>query len=94
MHVGIEAGGVGAFEFLEELLLVAALADVLADVIGFVQREDDEVVRAAVFADGLRDGGLGFLVPGLAVDDAGDRRDFSTGPAWSSSERPPRMPIQ
>ena len=28
-------------------------------------------MRAAAFADGLRDGGLGFLVPGLAVDDGG-----------------------
>ena len=69
--VGIEAGRVGALELLEELLLVAALADVVADVIGLLQGEDDEVMRAAAFADGLRDGGLGFLVPGLAVDDGG-----------------------
>ncbi len=69
--VGIEPGRVSALELLEEFLLVAALADVVADVIGFRQRENDEIMGAAVVADGLRNGRLGLLVPGLAVDDRG-----------------------
>ena len=46
-------------------------SDVVADVIGFGEREHHEVMAAAV-GRRLRTGGLGFLVPGLAVDDAGD----------------------
>ncbi len=69
MLVGIEAGRISALEFLQEFLLVAAVADVFADVISLVQREDDEIMRAAAFADRLRNGRLGLFMPGLAVDD-------------------------
>ena len=71
MDVGIEAGGISAFEGVEELLFVAAAQDVIADVIGFGQGIDDQVMARAVGA-GLGGGGLGFLVLGFAVDDAGD----------------------
>ena len=47
------------------------MEDVIADVIRLREVEDDEIMAAAVGAR-LRSGGLGFLVPGLAVDDAGD----------------------
>ena len=69
--VGVKTGGIGALELLEELLLVAAIQDVVADVVGFIQVENDEIMTVAVGA-GLRSGGLGFLVLGFAVDDAGD----------------------
>ena len=71
VDIGIEPGGISALEFLEEFLLVAALADVVADVIGLVEGEDNKIMRAALFADGLRDGRLGFLMPRLAMDDRG-----------------------
>ena len=71
MNVRIEPLRIGAFEFLQELGFVAAVQDVIADVIGFRQSEDDEVMSAAI-GPGLRAGGFGFLVPGFAVNDAGD----------------------
>ena len=71
MQIRIEALGIRAFEFFQKFLLVAALEDVMADVIRFGQVEDDEIMSAAIGA-GLGAGGLGFLVPRLAVDDAGD----------------------
>ena len=49
MLVGIEAGRIGALEFLEEFVLVAALADVIADVIGLREREDDEIMACRRF---------------------------------------------
>ena len=51
--------------------LLPPLQDVIADVIGLGECIDDEVMARAVGA-GLGGGGLGFLVLGLAVDDAGD----------------------
>ena len=71
VNVGIEAVGIRAFELLQEGRLVAAVDHVVADVVGFGQREHDQVMAAAV-GHGLRAGRLGLLVPGLAVDDAGD----------------------
>ena len=56
---------------LQKFLLVAAVQDVIADVIGFGQIIDDQIMARAV-GGGLGGGGLGFLVFGLAVDDAGD----------------------
>ncbi len=47
--VGIEAGGVGALELAEEFAFVTSLADVIADVIGLGEGEDDEVMRARRF---------------------------------------------
>ena len=61
-------------EFLEERLLVAAVPDVIANVIGVREREDDKVMSAAV-AERARAGGLGFFVLGLAVNDR--RRGFA-----------------
>ena len=71
MDVGIKPFGIGAFELFKKLGFVAAVQNVVADVIGFREGEDDEIMAVAVGAR-LRGGGLGFLVPGLAVDDAGD----------------------
>ena len=42
MHVGIKARRMRAFEFFEERLFVAAVPDVIANVIGIRQRQDDE----------------------------------------------------
>ena len=52
----------------QERLLVAAVPDVIADIIGVGEREHDEIMTLAV-AERARAGGLGFLVLGLAVDD-------------------------
>ncbi len=72
MNIRVEAEGISALEFLEESLLVAAVADVIANVIGIGQRKDDEVMPVPV-AERARAGRLGFLVLGLAVDDRGGR---------------------
>jgi hypothetical protein len=71
VDIGVEAIGIGALEFLEKLLFVAAVDDVIADVIGFGEGKDDEVMALAG-GGGPGGGGFGFLVPGFAVDDAGD----------------------
>src|SRR6185503_18165626 len=70
MNIRIKTGRVGAFEFLQKRRFVAAAADVIADVIGVGQREDDKVMPLAV-AEGARAGRLGFFVLGLAVNDRG-----------------------
>src|SRR5690606_14467013 len=66
MNIRIEPGGVSAFELLQELLLVAAIHDVIADVVGLRQRKYDEIMPAC--GGGLRTGRLGFFVPRLAVN--------------------------
>ena len=68
---GSKPWGIRAFELFQKFLLVAALEDVLADIIGLREVEHDQIMSAAVGA-GLGAGGLGFLVPCLAVNDARD----------------------
>ena len=60
-----------ALEFLQKLRLVSAALDVVANVICLREVEHDEIVACTV-GRGLRGRGLGFLVLGLAVNDAGD----------------------
>src|SRR5579862_1072622 len=68
VHIGVEPGGMGAPEALQELGLVAAAADVVANVVGLIQRQDDEVMAVAVeYGAGAR--GFRFLVLGFAVND-------------------------
>src|SRR6185437_1337803 len=50
MLIGIEPRGVGAFEFFEEFVFVAAVQNVVTNVIGFREREDDEIMAAAIGA--------------------------------------------
>lgn len=52
MEVGIEAFGDGVGEALQEGCAIAAVADVVADGVGFIECEDDEVVAFAVIAEG------------------------------------------
>ena len=78
MHIGIESFRIGAFELFQKLRFVAAVDDVIADVIGFREREHDQIMAAAV-GGRLRTGGLGFFVPGLAVNDAGDASPWNIG---------------
>lgn len=70
MKIGIKAFGVSALESGEEFVSVAAVEDVVADVIDLFECEDDEVVP--VGGGGLGAGGHGFFVPGFSVNDAGD----------------------
>ena len=72
MQIGIEPGRMRVAEFFEERLLVAAVADVIANVIGVRQREHDEIMSFAI-AERARAGRLGLLVLGLAVNDRGGR---------------------
>ena len=44
VHVGIETGRIGASEFLQERLLVAAVPDVIANVIGIGESQNHEVM--------------------------------------------------
>ena len=48
MHVRIEPGRIRAFKFLEEGFFVAVVADVITNVIGVGQREDDQIMTFAV----------------------------------------------
>ena len=48
MHIRIEPGGVCTAELVEELLLVAAVPDVIADVISIGEREHDHVMTFSV----------------------------------------------
>src|SRR3984957_6665126 len=63
MEVGIKSGGIRAFEFFEKFIFVPTIQNVIADVISFRKRENDEIMSAAVGAR-LRSSGLGFLVLG------------------------------
>jgi hypothetical protein len=57
---------------LEERLFVAAVADVIADVIGIGEGQHDKIMAFAV-AERARAGRLGFFVLGLAVNDGSGR---------------------
>ena len=70
--IGIEARGIGTFEPFEKLGLVPPLDDVVADVVGFVQVVNHEIMTGAE-GGGLGSRGLGLLMLGFAVDDAGHR---------------------
>ena len=70
MEVGIKAFGVSALEAVEKFVSVAAVEDVVANVINFFECEDDKVV--AVGGGGLGAGGHGFFMPGFSVNNAGD----------------------
>ncbi len=71
MDVRIKPRRVGALELLQKFLLVPAMDDVIANVVRLLQIINDKIMARAV-GGGLGGGGLGFLVLGLAVDDAGD----------------------
>src|SRR4051794_8151403 len=64
----------GVLKMLKKRLLIAAVADVIADVIGVLESQDNEIMSLAV-AEGARAGGLGFFVRSLAMDDR--RRRFA-----------------
>ena len=72
VNVRIEALRISAFELFQELLLVAAVQNVVANVIGLGEVINHEVMAGAI-SGRLRSGRLGLLVPGFAVNDAGDR---------------------
>src|ERR1700730_6064330 len=61
-----------AMELLKKLLLVAAVADVIANVVGVGEREDDEIVSFAI-AKCARARGLGLFVFRLSVNNRGGR---------------------
>src|SRR6266480_3990755 len=61
-----------ALEFLQERLLVAAAADVVANVIGIGKRQNHQVMAASV-AERTRAGGLGLFVLGFAMNDGSSR---------------------
>ena len=50
MQVRIKAGGIGTFKFFQEFVLVAAVQNVVTDIIRFPQVEDHEIMSAAVGA--------------------------------------------
>lgn len=71
VEVGVETFGVCAFEFFKEGCFVAAVADVLAEIVGVCESEDDEEMALFVRAEGAGGGGLCFFVFGFSVDDGG-----------------------
>ena len=72
MHIGIKAGRVGAAEFVQKRLFVAAVPDVIANIIGVGERKHDKIMTFAI-AQRARAGRLGFFVLGFAVNDRGGR---------------------
>ena len=72
MHVGIESDRMRTLELFEECLLVAAVADVFANVVGIRQGQHDEVVALPV-TDRARTGCFRLLVFGFAVNDGSSR---------------------
>src|SRR6266566_1544387 len=75
MDIGIETGRVSAAKFVKKRLLIAAMPNVIADVIGIGQREHDEVMSFAI-AERARAGRLGLLVFSFAMN---NRRGRFTG---------------
>lgn len=66
MQIRIKADGAcGLREALQQSLLVATVADVVADVVHIGEREDDEIVSHAVVAHRAAGGGAGLLMRGL-----------------------------
>ena len=65
---GSNPGECAFAEFFQKRLLVAAVPDVIANVIGIGERQHDEIMSLAV-AERARAGRLGFFVLGLAVND-------------------------
>jgi len=72
MHVGIEPRWIGPFELLEERLFVTTVPDVIANVIGVRECQNDQVMPAAV-TESARAGGLCFFVFSLPVNDRSGR---------------------
>src|SRR5439155_26361784 len=68
MHVGIEPRRMRPLESFKERLLVAAVPDVIANVIGIRERQNDEVMSFAI-AKRARTGCLRLFVFGLDVND-------------------------
>ena len=68
MHVGIEPKRMRALELFEERLLVAAVPDVFANVVGVRQGQDDEIMALSV-TERARAGCLRLFVFGFAVND-------------------------
>src|SRR4029077_12022788 len=72
MHVGIEPRWIGPLELLEERLFVAAVPDVIANVIGVGECKNDQVMPATI-TERTRAGGLCFFVFSLSVNDGRGR---------------------
>ena len=72
MHIRVEAGRMCAVKFFQESLLVAAVPDVFANVIGVGERQDDQIMSLAV-AERTRTGCLGLFVFGFAVNNGSSR---------------------
>src|SRR5207253_1007138 len=72
MHVRIESRRICAAEFFEKRLLVAAVTNVITNVIGVGQSEHDQIMTFAV-PKRARTGRLRFFVLGFPVNDGGGR---------------------
>src|SRR5204863_7193471 len=68
MHIRIESRRMRAFEFFQERLPVAAVPDVVANVIGIRKRQHNQIMAAPV-AERARTRGLGFFVLRFAMND-------------------------
>jgi len=72
MQIGIEPGRMRALESFKECLLVAAVPDVFADVIGVCERQNDEVMSLAV-AERARTSCFRLFMFGFAVNNGSSR---------------------
>src|SRR5205085_11949835 len=68
MNIRIEALRISAFKLFQEFGFIAALDDVITDVVRLSQGKHNQVMSTAASAS-LRAGRLGFLVPRFAVND-------------------------
>ena len=72
VHIRIEAGRHRVSEGFKEVFKIPLALNVAANVIGVRKGEDDQIVTVSIFAHSAGGCGSCFLVPCLAVNDAGD----------------------
>src|SRR5207244_13404715 len=72
MYVQLEPRQIPAAKFFEKRLLIAAVPNVITNVIGVREREHDQIVSLSV-AERARARRLGLLVLGFTVNDRRDR---------------------
>src|SRR6516165_175859 len=70
MNIRIEAGRAGVLEPTQEFLFVPSMRDVIANIVGVLQRQNDQVVTHSK-SEGTGSRSLGFLVLCFTMDDGG-----------------------
>src|SRR6516162_11936225 len=70
MNIRIKAGRAGVLEATQEFLFVPSMRDVIANIVGVLQRQNDQVMTHSK-SEGTGSCSLGFLVLCFTMDDGG-----------------------